>query len=40
MSRLRAVSAIFAQTASLNAEQTASLHFLTAPALEMDSAAL
>jgi hypothetical protein len=40
MSRLRAVSAIFTTTASLDAEQTASLHFLAAPMLEMDHAAL
>jgi hypothetical protein len=33
------VSAVFATTSSLDAEQTASLHFLAAPMLKMNCAA-
>ncbi len=40
MSGLRAVSAVFATAPSLDAEQAASLHFLAAPMLKMDRAAL
>ncbi len=40
MRTLRAVAAIFAATAGLDAEQTAALHLLTAPMLEMQRAAL
>jgi hypothetical protein len=40
MSRLRTVSAVLTTAASLDAEQTASLHFLAAPVLKMDRAAL
>jgi len=40
MSRLGAISTIFAAAASLNAEQTAPLHFFAAPMLKMNSPAL
>src|SRR6516162_2006707 len=40
MSGLCAVSAVFTTAASFNAQQTASLHFLATPMLEMDHAAL
>jgi hypothetical protein len=40
MSRLRTVSAVFTAAASLDAQQTASLHFLAAPMLKMNCAAL
>ena len=40
MSGLRAVSAIFAASAGLNAEQAAALNFFSAPMLQMNSAAL
>ena len=40
MSRLRTVSAVFTAAASLDAKQTASLHFLAAPMVKMNCAAL
>jgi len=40
MSGLRAVSAIFAASASLDAEQAATLNFFPAPMLQVNSAAL
>jgi hypothetical protein len=40
MSRLRAVGAVLTTAASLDAEQTASLHLLAAPMLKVNRAAL
>jgi hypothetical protein len=40
MSGLRAISAVFAAAAGLDAEQTAPLHFFATPMLKMNSAAL